>query len=358
MSDQSKRFLIMAGGTGGHVFPGLAVAKELIERGHSVYWMGTRAGIEAKLVPEADISIAYVDIQGVRGKGKKGLLEAPGKINSAIKESKKIIQECKPDCILGMGGFVSGPGGVAAKLLGIPLVIHEQNAIPGTTNRILSLFASRVLEAFPGAFSKRVNAVHVGNPVRKDLHSATHQSDHSADLKLLVLGGSLGAKAINDVIPELVDTLDFTIDVWHQTGAKHFDSVTELYGEDALAMKSIEIEPFIDDMAEAYAWADMVICRAGAMTVSELAMAGVPAIFIPYPHAIDDHQTKNANWMASHDAAVVLPQTELTVSALRHHLKRFNKRRELLDKMRGKAKSLGMHDATENVVQTCLRFVK
>ncbi len=358
MSDASKRFLIMAGGTGGHVFPGLAVAKELIGKGHSVFWMGTRAGIESELVPAAGISIAYVDIQGVRGKGKKGLLEAPGKINKAVKESKKIIQECKPDCILGMGGFVSGPGGVAAKLLGVPLVIHEQNAIPGTTNRILSLFANRVLEAFSGTFAKRINAVHVGNPVRKDLHSATHQIDHSADLKLLVLGGSLGAKAINDVIPEMVDTLDFTIDVWHQTGKKHIDEVTALYGEEALTMKSIELSPFIDDMAEAYAWADLVICRSGAMTVSELTVAGVPAIFIPYPHAIDDHQTANANWMASHQAAVVLPQSELTVSALRHHMKRFNKRRELLDQMRGKAKSLGMHDATENVVQTCLRFAK
>ena len=358
MTDTTKRFLIMAGGTGGHVMPGLTVAKELRNRGHQVFWMGTRAGIEAELVPAADIEIFYIDIEGVRGKGKKGWMEAPGKINKAVKESKKIIQECKPDCVLGMGGFVAGPGGVAAKLLGIPLVIHEQNAVAGTTNRILSLFASQVLEAFPGTFSKRINALHVGNPVRSELHSATHQTDHNADLKLLVLGGSLGAKAINDVIPELVKTLDFTIDVWHQTGKQHIDDVTELYGEDTLMMKSIELSSFIDDMAEAYAWADIVICRSGAMTVSELALAGVPSILIPYPYAIDDHQMANANWMASHEAAVVLPQSELSVSNLRHHMKRFNKRRELLDKMRGRAKSLGMHDATENVVRTCLRFAE
>lgn len=358
MTDASKRFLIMAGGTGGHVFPGLAVAKELMARGHSVSWMGTRTGIEAELVLAAGINIAYIDIQGVRGKGKKGLLEAPGRINKAIKESKKIIQEYQPDCILGMGGFVSGPGGVAAKLLGIPLIIHEQNAIPGTTNRILSLFANCVLEAFSGSFAKRINAIHVGNPVRQDLHNATQQSAPGTDLKLLVLGGSLGAKAINDVLPEVINTLDFTLDVWHQTGSRHIDEVTALYGEEALTMKSIELSPFIDDMAKAYAWADLAICRAGAMTISELTVAGVPAILIPYPHAIDDHQTVNANWMASNGAAVVLPQAELSASALRHHLKRFNKRREVLDKMRGRAKALGMHDATESVVQVCLRLAK
>lgn len=338
------------------MFPGLAVAREMMDKGHSVSWLGTPSGIEAELVPAAGIKMFYIDIQGVRGKGKNGLLQAPGKIIRAIRESMSIIRKLNPDCVLGMGGFVSGPGGIAAKLLRIPLVIHEQNAVSGTTNRLLSVVANCVLEAFPGTFPKWVNAKHVGNPVRKSLVGITHMTDHAADLKLLVLGGSQGAKAINDVIPELVNTLDFTLDVRHQTGKNHLDDVTRLYGEETLSMKSIELSAFIDDMAEAYAWADLVICRAGAMTVSELAVAGVPALFIPYPYAIDDHQAANAQWAVSRGAAEIIPQKDLTVSTLRHHLKRFNKRRELLDKMRGRAKALGIHDATNNVVQTCLEI--
>ncbi len=354
MSTASKHFLIMAGGTGGHVFPGLAVAEELKRLGHKVSWMGTRSGIEASLVPAAGIPIHYIEISGVRGKGVRGLLQAPAKILQAINQSKALLRELKPDCVLGMGGFASGPGGMAAKLLKIPLVIHEQNAVAGTTNRILSLFANAVLEAFQGTFPNRRGAKHVGNPVRKSLVGITHMTDHTADLKLLVLGGSQGAKAINEIIPEVVKTLDFTLDVWHQTGKSHLDDVEKRYGEETLSMKSIELFPFIDDMAEAYAWADLVICRSGAMTVSELAAAGVPALFIPFPHAIDDHQTANARWMERQGAAEIIPQQELNASVLRHHLKRLNKRREILDKMRGRAKSLGIHDAAANVARTCI----
>ena len=328
----------------------------MIEKGHTVSWLGTQAGIESELVPNNDIEIDYINISGVRGKGVAGLLQAPMKIWKAINESKAIFNNRKPSCVLGMGGFAAGPGGVAAKLMGIPLVIHEQNAIPGTTNKILTHFANVVLEAFPHTFKNSVAAKTVGNPVRKDLQNVAHQVDHHADLKLLVLGGSLGAKAINEAVAEMINSTDQMIDVWHQTGKKHIDDVEALYGEDCLDMKSIELSAFIDDMAEAYTWADVVVCRSGAMTVSELAVAGVPAVFIPFPFAIDDHQTANANWMVNAGAAEIVQQKDMDAGVLRHLMKKFNRNRALLDEMRAKATALGVHDATENVVQTCLEL--
>lgn len=351
---EPKHFLIMAGGTGGHVFPGLAVANALRDQGHKVSWLGTRAGIESDVVPAAGIEIHYIDIEGVRGKGKAGLLKAPFKIWYAIRQSLAVMNTVKPDCVIGMGGFASGPGGIAAKLKGIPLVIHEQNAIAGTTNRILAHFANEVLEAFPGTFKKSVGAIHVGNPVRRSMHQASRGLDDEQDLRLLVLGGSLGAKAINEIIPKVLDELNFTIEIWHQTGKKHFADVEALYGEETLSMKAIDLMPFIDDMAEAYDWADIVICRAGAMTVSELAVAGLPAIFIPFPYAIDDHQTANAKWMVDAGAAVLLPEAEMTVGRIKFYLDKFNKKRHELKAMRAKAAALGIHEATDNVTRICV----
>jgi UDP-N-acetylglucosamine--N-acetylmuramyl-(pentapeptide) pyrophosphoryl-undecaprenol N-acetylglucosamine transferase len=343
----------MAGGTGGHVFPGLAVAKQLQILGCSVNWLGTRKGIEAELIPSANIPIDYIQINGVRGKGVKGLILAPFKIISAIIQSITILRKLKPSCVLGMGGFVAGPGAIAAKLLGIPLVIHEQNAIPGTTNKILSKVANRVLAAFPDTFSKATNAIVVGNPVRSGFEKEVTEISNDRPMHLLVLGGSLGAKAINEILPQLIQSLHFEVELWHQTGRAHFELTKDIYGNNVMGAK---IEPFINDMAKAYQWADIVICRSGAMTVSEVAVAGLPAIFIPYPHAIDDHQTANAQWMVRNNAAYLLPQSEMSIEKLSEILTEINANRDKLEKMKMNAKRMGIHNAAERVAQYCMEL--
>lgn len=355
MSNKPKHFLIMAGGTGGHVFPGLAVAMQLQSAGNTVSWLGTRTGIESDLVPKAGIAISYIKIAGVRGKGKLGFLMAPLKILLAISQSICIFRRIKPDCVLGMGGFVAGPGAIAAKLTGIPLVIHEQNAIPGTTNKILAKMANKVLAAFPHAFAENVHAEVVGNPVRPGFSSVNHMTDNERPLHLLVVGGSLGAKAINNIIPELINTLDFQVELLHQTGKAHFEQVKSVYGNN---YSNVQVVPFIEDMVSAFGWADIVICRSGAMTVSELAVAGLPAIFIPYPFAIDDHQTANAKWMANAGAAIVMPQREMTVVALKNILIELNTDRQKLKEMKNNAAAIGINDASERVAAYCVELAQ
>lgn len=314
-----KCVLIMAGGTGGHVFPGLALAHYLRERGVAVHWLGTPQGLESRLVPEANIPMHLISISGLRGKGVKALLSAPYKIARAVLQSLRIMKEVKPDVVIGMGGFVSGPGGMASWLSRRPLIIHEQNAKAGFTNKMLAYVAKRVLEGFPAAFKPRPNVIVIGNPVRAEIGNLPAPEDRltpaRSPLRLLVLGGSLGAQAINEIVPRALARLEAgeRPQVLHQTGDKHFEAAQAVYG--ALGIKA-DLKPFIKDMAQAYSWADMVLCRAGALTVAELCTVGLGAIFVPFPYAVDDHQTANANFMVKHNAAFCIQQAELTESRL------------------------------------------
>src|SRR5690554_202080 len=346
----SKKILIMVGGTGGHVFPGLAVADALHGKGHKVVWLGTEKGIEARLVPNAGIAIHYIDVVGLRGKRITHLVAAPFKILRALMQSVQVLRKEKPDCVLGMGGFVAGPGALAAKLLGVPLVIHEQNAVAGTTNRLLSGLANCVLQAFPNTFADKKQTITVGNPVRKSLPQ--HQFKQGDTLHVLIVGGSLGAKPINDVMPQVAAKLP-KLSVWHQTGKSQQQEVLEAYQPIAA-----RVDAFIDDMAAAYAWADIIVCRAGAMTVSEVAAVGLPAIFIPLPHAIDDHQTANAKILSEQKAAVLLAQKEMTVEHLVSLLKEFQQQPEKRQSMAEQCAKLGIRDADHKVMDTCLELAK
>ena len=288
-----KTLLVMAGGTGGHVFPGIAVAQWWKEQGGDVAWLGTEHGLDTKLVPPTGIPFYPIAIKGLRGKGLKSYMTAPWKIFRAVTQAMSVIRKINPDVVLSMGGYVAGPGGVAAKLLRKPLVVHEQNAIPGATNTILAKFASKVLEAFPESFPKKTNALWVGNPVRKDILSIASPeirvSKQHEKLKLLIIGGSQGAQKINSVIPKMLAIMDekHRPSVWHQAGAKHFDDVVSFYKNENVDGK---IVPFIDNMSEAFSWADLVICRSGALTVSEIAAVGIGSILIPFAQAVDDHR--------------------------------------------------------------------
>lgn len=305
--------LIMAGGTGGHVFPALAIAQELQKQGISVYWLGTQRGLEARVVPEANIDIKYISINGLRGKGVLSLLAAPFKISLALWQAITIIRKLRPDAVVGLGGFVTGPGGVAAWLLRVPLLIHEQNAIAGLTNRWLAKLATTVMEAFPNTFSKNYHAIYTGNPLRANIIALNPSTPSNNPLHILIVGGSLGAKALNDTVPKALQQLNTNIEVWHQTGNAHIESMKQAYNG---ASFKTRIVAFIDDIAEAYQWADLVICRAGASTISELAQAGVASILIPYPYAVDDHQTSNAKFLADNGAAILLPSKQLSVENL------------------------------------------
>jgi UDP-N-acetylglucosamine--N-acetylmuramyl-(pentapeptide) pyrophosphoryl-undecaprenol N-acetylglucosamine transferase len=309
----------MAGGTGGHVFPALAVANLLREQGMDVFWIGTRKGMEARLVPPQGIAMEWITIEGLRGKGLRTLLAAPWRLALALREAATILRRRHPSVVLGMGGFASGPGGLTARLLGLPLVIQEQNRVPGLTNRWLARIADRVFEAFPGSFPRRRGAVACGNPVRPEISSlkgpAERMAHRAPPRHLLVLGGSLGARALNDCIAGAVATLPAALrpEILHQAGTLTLDAARAAY---AAAGVSAQVTPFVDDMAAAYAWADLVVCRAGALTVAELAAVGLAAILIPYPHAADDHQTGNARYLADAGAARLLPQSELTPDSL------------------------------------------
>ncbi|WP_133408683.1 undecaprenyldiphospho-muramoylpentapeptide beta-N-acetylglucosaminyltransferase [Parashewanella tropica] len=355
-STVQKRILVMAGGTGGHVFPALAVAKRLANEGWEVLWLGTAERMEAKLVPQHGFNIKFIDIKGVRGNGIIRKVMAPVKILKAIAQARKIIQEFQPDVVMGMGGFASGPGGVAAKLMGIPLVLHEQNAIPGMTNKLLSKIASKVLCAFEGTFDSSLNAKVVGNPVRSELESLRELSLTQDDkaLKVLVVGGSLGAKVFNERMPLVAAELSRThsVTLWHQVGKGNLQTVTKAY-QKQLQQNSVQVAEFIDDMQAAYQWADVVICRAGALTVSELAMVGKPSILVPYPHAVDDHQTLNAKVLVNAGGAFLLPQPIASVEQFVEKLSLLAENRAELAKMGQQAKQVAMINATEQVAEVC-----
>ncbi|MBB1126163.1 undecaprenyldiphospho-muramoylpentapeptide beta-N-acetylglucosaminyltransferase [Thiospirillum jenense] len=316
------RIAIMAGGTGGHVFPALAVAEQLRQLGLEPFWIGTRAGLEARLVPAHGLEIEWLTIEGLRGKGVKTVLRAPLRLTQALHEAAQILNRRDPAVVLGMGGFVAGPGGVVARLQGRPLVIHEQNRIPGLTNRWLAPWATQVFQAFADSFPAKRGAITVGNPVRASLTALLPPAGRWAErlatnaaVRLLVLGGSRGALALNTHIPRMLTELPELIrpQVWHQTGELTFDAARAAYAQAGVTARLV---PFIDDMAEAYDWADVVICRAGALTISELAAVGLPAILIPFPHAVDDHQTSNAAVLTEVGAAYCVQERALAPQTL------------------------------------------
>ena len=355
---RAKTFLLMAGGTGGHVYPALATARMLQQRGDRVAWMGSKNGMEESVVVATGIPFNGLSVSGLRGKGAITLLLAPFKLLVALWQALVIIKKVKPDCVLGMGGFASGPGGLAAKLMGKPLIIHEQNAIAGMTNRLLSKLATSVMGAFPNAFPEGIDVKLTGNPLRDGICNIYYRAkpELAADrkIKVLVLGGSLGAAKLNECIPEALALLDCSIrpEVWHQTGANKLDTTLASYQRLGMSAK---VNAYIDDMEDAYSWADFVICRAGALTISELCVAGLGAILVPYPFAVDDHQTLNARSMETAGAAWLVHQEQLNPDMLAEILRPLLEKRERITTLANAAHKLGKPEATEQVVAECRR---
>lgn len=355
--------LIMAGGTGGHVFPALALARLLRERQREVVWLGTRRGLESRVVPAEGFPIEWLGVGGLRGKGMATLLAAPFQLVRALWQALAIMRKHRPAVVVGLGGFVTGPGGVAAWLCRRPLVIHEQNAIAGFTNRCLSRLAKEVLTAFPGAFGPATVVNEIGNPVRRDIADlpspAERFADRSGPIRLLVVGGSLGAARLNNAVPQALSELArrgvAAFDVRHQAGEKLIESARAAYAE---AGVSAQVSAFIDDMAAAYGWADLVVCRSGALTVSELAAAGVGAVLVPYPHAVDDHQTHNAEVLVRAGAALRIADGELTPQRLADELQRRAADRDALRDMALSARRCARPDAAEALLARCLLAAK
>jgi len=352
-SGTQQPVLVMAGGTGGHVFPALAVAEALRARGEQVVWLGTRAGIEARVVPAAGIAIEWLNVQGLRGKGLGTLLLAPFRLLRACWQALRILRRTRPRAVLGMGGFASGPGGLMAWMLNIPLFLHEQNAIVGLTNRILSRFATAVFVAFPQAAAAIAGSECIGNPVRSGFSqvqepAARLQARIDQPLQLLVIGGSLGAAALNRILPLAIACLDVGQRplVRHQCGEKHLQACQQNYAQ---ARVNAEVVSFIEDMPEAYAWADLVVCRAGALTVAELSAVGLASLLIPFPYAVDNHQYHNALYLQQLDAAQVLPEDQLSPESLALKLKFFQQNRERLVQMAQNARAGFMADADERL---------
>lgn len=360
MTGLKRKVLIMAGGTGGHVFPALATADKLQQQGVDVEWLGSLKGIENDLVPAAGIKLHRISVTGLRGKGRLSLLLAPFRVARAVGQALAVLQRVKPDAVLGMGGFASGPGGLAAWMTGVPVVVHEQNAVPGMTNRLLARLAKRVLCAFPQAFSGRQGVAVLGNPVRGPILQLADPAERlvgrEGPLRLLIVGGSLGALAINRIVPEALARLpvEQRPQVWHQTGRQHLDVTRAAYAE---AGVEASVVPFIDRMDRAYEWADLVVCRAGALTVSEIEIAGLAAIFVPFPHAVDDHQTANARHLEQLGAARLVQQSELSPERLTELLLELGDRAQLLN-MGQRAREQARPDAGDRVAQVCLEVMK
>lgn len=354
--------LVMAGGTGGHVFPGLAVARELADRGWQINWLGTRERMEAELVPKHGFNIHFIDVKGVRGNGIKRLIAMPLMLFKAIRQALRIMRQLKPSVVIGMGGYASGPGGIAAWLTHRPLVLHEQNAVTGLTNRYLGKIATRTLMAFPGTFN-RADAQVVGNPVRRELVAVPVPEQRFAQrahegLRVLVIGGSLGARVLNDTVPAAIAGLaeqGHSVEVWHQSGKGNGQSVADYYRQ--LGLEPFAAADFIDDMAAAYQWADVVICRAGALTVSELAAVGLGSILVPLPHAVDDHQTVNARVLVDADAGYLLPQAQLTPERLIEYLQPLAIESQRCLELAKNARQVAITDAALRVADICCELI-
>lgn len=340
----------MAGGTGGHVFPGLAVAKKLQQQGWEIRWLGTADRMEAELVPKHGIDIDFIKVKGLRGQGLSRLIKAPFQIANAILQAKKHMQQWQPDAVLGMGGYVSGPGGIAAKMLGVPVVLHEQNAVAGLTNQWLSRIASKVFQAFPGAFP---NAEVVGNPVREDVVALPEPEQRMAErkdtIRILVMGGSQGAQILNRTMPEAMSKLGEGYQVRHQAGKNNQIDVSAAY--QAVGVDNADTTEFIDNVAEAYAWADLIVCRSGALTVSEVSAAGIGAVFIPFMHK-DRQQALNADHLVECGAAKMIEQPDLTVDKLVDQIQQLD-RTKLLE-MANKARAAAKLDADTKVADAII----
>ena len=350
--------MVMAGGTGGHVFPALATARVLERRGYSIVWLGTQRGIEARLVPAAGIPVEWLSVSGLRGKGFLTLLAAPLRLAVALVQALRAVRRHRPSVVLGAGGFASGPGGVAAWMLRRPLVVHEQNAVAGLTNRVLARLADRVLEGFPGSFGRGVRAEHVGNPVRPEIAAVApperRYAGREGRARLLVFGGSQGAARLNAVLPAALAELAPALrpEVLHQTGRNGFEETVAAYRTRGI---EADVRPFIDDMAGAYGWADLAVCRSGALTVAELAAAGVPAVFVPFPAAVDDHQTRNAEHVVRAGAAVLMPEAQLTPVSLAAKLRELLEAgRPRLAGMAAAARATAVTDADERLADACV----
>ncbi|MFK7814973.1 MAG: undecaprenyldiphospho-muramoylpentapeptide beta-N-acetylglucosaminyltransferase [Gammaproteobacteria bacterium] len=360
MTTQRSPVMILAGGTGGHVFPALAVAMHIEEQDVPVIWVGTKRGIEARVVPGAGYKIEWIAVNGLRGKGFATYLLAPFKLALASLQVTRLLIKYRPCAVLGMGGFVAGPGGLIAALLRRPLIIHEQNAIAGLTNRLLAPFAKRILTGFPSTLARK-NVEVLGNPVRAEIsqiqreYPVAEPSDRA--LRVLVFGGSLGAHALNKTVPEAIAQViedlpeELHPEVWHQAGKNKHRFTVDNYKSHNVACR---VDTFIDDMQEAYAWADLVICRAGAITVAELSIAGVGAIFIPYPYAVDDHQTANAAALVQAGAALIIPEKELTVKKLANTLQELLTNRTTLRSFAEATRALAKPQAAKDVADVCV----
>ena len=355
----ARPILVMAGGTGGHVYPALAVARALQKESQEVVWLGTHRGLESRVVPAAGIDIEWISITGVRRKGVLAMLVAPIQVARAFAQALRVIIRRRPAAVLGMGGFVSGPGGLAAWLTGRPLVIHEQNAAAGLTNRLLARLARVVLQAFPGSFNDLANVETVGNPVREDIAAVAEPGSRypgrEGPLRLLVLGGSQGALALNKTVPAALALLaaDIRPVVRHQCGERTIDAARAAYDGSGI---DVELTAFIDDMASAYAWADLVVCRAGALTVAELCAVGLPALFIPYPSAVDDHQTANARAMVEAGAAAIIDERGLSADSLFAYLNEWLCERSTLQSRAARARALSRPDSLSRITTICLEL--
>lgn len=353
----------MAGGTGGHVYPALAVAEYLRGKGVPVLWLGTATGLEARVAPEKGYGLFTIRISGLRGKGILRWLSAPFMLLMAIIQATHILLRTRPGIVLGMGGFVSGPGGVAAWILRIPLYIHEQNSIAGLTNRLLAPMAKIVMQGFPGTFKTGARIRTTGNPVRSELNLLPGPEQRLSgrkhdSMRLLVLGGSQGARILNEKVPAAFSYLqeDMNIQVWHQTGSRHFIKTKASY-DPLLQGHQIRIDPYIDDMGEAYGWADLVLCRAGALTIAELCVVGVASILIPYSYAADDHQTANARRLSDKGCAVLIPEPELEEKRLALLLCEFSRARKRLLEMAQRARKVALPHATREVGNLCMEAI-
>ncbi len=347
----SKTALIMAGGTGGHIFPGLAVAQALRERGWTVHWLGAPGSMEERLVPPRGFALELVEFSGVRGKGMASLLGLPLRLGKALAQARAVLRRVKPDVVVGMGGYITVPGGLAAVLAGVPIVLHEQNSVAGMSNKLLARFAKRVFSAFPNAIA---GGQWVGNPLRAEFtqqaEPAARFAGRSGPLRLLVVGGSLGAKALNEVVPQALALIPEATrpQVTHQSGAKQIDALQANY---TAAGVQANLTPFIDDAAQAYAEADVIVCRAGASTVTELAAVGAAAVFVPFPAAVDDHQTANARFLVDAGAGWLVQQSVLSAQKLAEMLE--NMQRSTLVEKAQKAKTMQKLEAAQAVADAC-----
>lgn len=347
MKVTSPLVMVMAGGTGGHIFPGLAVAQALLDAGARVRWLGADGGMETRLVPQHDIAIDTIAVKGVRGKGLLALLGAPLRVLRAVRAASRVFAGDRPDAVISFGGYAAGPGGIAAWTRGIPLLVHEQNRAAGMTNKVLAFFARQVLVGFPDTLARETL---VGNPVRAQIAQVpppqARQFDHGGPLRLLVLGGSQGARALNAAVPAAVAALGQPVDVLHQAGEKLLDEARKAYADAAVEAR---VEPFIADMASAYAWADLVVCRAGALTLAELCAVGVGSVLVPFPQAVDDHQTRNAQYLVGRGAALLLPQSDDLGQRLREVLVELSASPEKRLAMATAARALARPDAARAV---------